>query len=202
MRHRLATVATCNLDQWALDFDGNLARIVASIEEAKRRGARYRVGCAAALTLTGAPVTMIGQPWSRGAGVCTQHAVPAAVLATAASPSYASTLSRGNASRSMRAAAALRPELEVPGYGCEDHFQELDTIQHSWEALAELLGGGATRGILCDVGVPVIHRGVRYNCRAYLLDGRVLLLRPKLSLADDGNYRRAHRVGYRVGIGL
>lgn len=85
--------------------------------------------------------------------------------------------------------ASCRPELEVPGYGCEDHFQELDTIQHSWECLAELLAGGATHGILCDVGVPVIHRGVRYNCRAYLLDGRVLLLRPKLSLADDGNYR-------------
>lgn len=77
----------------------------------------------------------------------------------------------------------------MPGYGCEDHFQELDTIQHSWECLAELLAGDATHGILCDVGVPVIHRGVRYNCRAYLLDGRVLLLRPKLSLADDGNYR-------------
>ena len=49
MRHRLATLATCNLDQWALDFDGNLARITASIEEAKRRGARYRVGCACML---------------------------------------------------------------------------------------------------------------------------------------------------------
>ena len=77
----------------------------------------------------------------------------------------------------------------MPGYGCEDHFQELDTVEHSWECLAELLTGDATHGILCDVGVPVIHRGVRYNCRAYLLDGRVLLLRPKLSLADDGNYR-------------
>ena len=49
MRHRLATLATCNLDQWALDFDGNLARITASIDEAKRRGARYRVGCACML---------------------------------------------------------------------------------------------------------------------------------------------------------
>lgn len=28
------------------------------------------------------------------------------------------------------------PELEVPGYGCEDHFFELDTVVHSWEALA------------------------------------------------------------------
>jgi NAD+ synthase (glutamine-hydrolysing) len=51
------------------------------------------------------------------------------------------------------------PELEVPGYGCEDHFLELDTVEHSWEALAELLRGGHTRGLLCDVGMPVVHRG-------------------------------------------
>jgi len=24
------------------------------------------------------------------------------------------------------------PELELPGYGCEDHFLELDTVEHSW----------------------------------------------------------------------
>ena len=28
------------------------------------------------------------------------------------------------------------PELEVPGYGCEDHFLEQDTIEHSWECIA------------------------------------------------------------------
>jgi NAD+ synthase (glutamine-hydrolysing) len=28
-----------------------------------------------------------------------------------------------------------------------------------------------------------------YNCRVFLLDGRVLLIRPKLHLANDGNYR-------------
>lgn len=39
-----AVVAACNLNQWALDFDGNLQRIKQSIGEAKRRGARYRVG--------------------------------------------------------------------------------------------------------------------------------------------------------------
>ena len=36
----LVTVATCNLNQWALDFAGNRARIKASIREAKRRGVR------------------------------------------------------------------------------------------------------------------------------------------------------------------
>lgn len=28
-----------------------------------------------------------------------------------------------------------------------------------------------------------------YNCRVLLLDGKVLLIRPKLHLANDGNYR-------------
>ena len=33
------------------------------------------------------------------------------------------------------------------------------------ECVAELMRGGHTDGIVCDVGMPVIHRGVRYNCR-------------------------------------
>ena len=36
------------------------------------------------------------------------------------------------------------PELEIPGYGCEDHFQEMDTVEHSWECLTELLTGKRT----------------------------------------------------------
>ncbi|KAL6764256.1 hypothetical protein V8C86DRAFT_3017388 [Haematococcus lacustris] len=127
MSRRLATLATCNLNQWSLDFHGNLQRILESIAAAKRSGARYRVG----------------------------------------------------------------PELEVCGYGCEDHFFELDTVAHCWEALTELLKSDATDDCLCDVGMPVIHRGVMYNCRLLLLNRRVLLIRPKMSLANDGNYREA-----------
>ena len=55
----------------------------------------------------------------------------------------------------------------------------------------ELLQGGLTEGIVCDVGMPVMHRGVRYNCRVFLLAGRILAIRPKQNLADDGNYRCA-----------
>ena len=122
---RVTCLATCALNQWALDFEGNLARVKSSISTAKRRGARYRVG----------------------------------------------------------------PELELPGYGCEDHFLELDTTEHSWECLADLLNGDETDEIVCDVGMPVIHRGVRYNCRVFVLNRKILLIRPKLCLANDGNYR-------------
>jgi len=83
----------------------------------------------------------------------------------------------------------------MSGQTC-DHFdqeiQELDTLQHSWESLAHILEGRHTDGILCDIGMPVMHRNVRYNCRVFVLDGRVLLIRPKMVLASDGNYRE-HR---------
>ena len=118
-------MATCSLDQWALDFAGNLRRTERSIALAKARGATLRVG----------------------------------------------------------------PELELCGYGCEDHLLELDTYDHAWEALAELLRGEASAGCLLDVGMPVMHAGVRYNCRVFVLNRRVVLVRPKKHLADDGNYR-------------
>ena len=38
---------------------------------------------------------------------------------------------------------------------------------------------------------PVVHKDVKYNCRLFLLNGKILLIRPKLWLANDGNYREA-----------
>lgn len=41
------------------------------------------------------------------------------------------------------------PELELPGYGSEDLFQELDTVEHCWECMAGLL--------LCSIRPPGMH---------------------------------------------
>lgn len=41
---RLVTVATCALNQWALDFENNCARIIESIRRSKSAGATLRVG--------------------------------------------------------------------------------------------------------------------------------------------------------------
>jgi hypothetical protein len=40
----VTVVATCSLNQWALDFEGNLKRILESIRLAKKQGAKLRVG--------------------------------------------------------------------------------------------------------------------------------------------------------------
>ena len=38
-------------------------------------------------------------------------------------------------------------------------------------------------------GRPVIHKNVNYNCRVIIHNKKILLIRPKLWLANDGNYR-------------
>jgi NAD+ synthase (glutamine-hydrolysing) len=38
------TLATCSLNQWALDFSGNLKRSKESFRMAKEQGAIYRLG--------------------------------------------------------------------------------------------------------------------------------------------------------------
>ncbi|RYP66798.1 hypothetical protein DL771_007596 [Monosporascus sp. 5C6A] len=101
----LITVATCNLNQWALDFEGNTKRIIESIIKAKEAGASLRVG----------------------------------------------------------------PELE----------QCLETILKNKDYY----------DILLDIGMPVLHRNNRFNCRMICCNGKILLIRPKLYLAGDGNYR-------------
>lgn len=121
----LARVATCNLNQWAMDFPGNLERVEASIKAAKAAGCTFRTG----------------------------------------------------------------PELEITGYGCEDHFLEGDTFLHAWESMVSLLAGDVTVGILCDIGMPVMHKNVAYNCRVICLDKKIVGIRPKFYLANDGNYR-------------
>ena len=84
MQMRVCKIATCNLNQWSMDFEHNKNNIVNSILEAEKLGCSLRVG----------------------------------------------------------------PELEIPGYGCEDHFLEMDTVTHSWDVLGEIISEGYTDNII------------------------------------------------------
>ncbi|KAG7268569.1 hypothetical protein CRUP_036326 [Coryphaenoides rupestris] len=37
--------------------------------------------------------------------------------------------------------------------------------------------------------VPIMHHNVRYNCRVLFLNRKILLIRPKMLMANNGNYR-------------
>ncbi|QDS67499.1 hypothetical protein FKW77_001435 [Venturia effusa] len=79
-------------------------------------------------------------------------------------------------------------ELEICGYGCADHFREQDLYLHCWEMLERIMCDKELYDIVVDVGMPIQHRNVRYNCRVIMLNGKILLIRPKMWLANDGNY--------------
>lgn len=60
---------------------------------------------------------------------------------------------------------------------------------HSWQSLCEIIESKVTENILCAIGMPVMHRGVGYNCVVWCLNNQIVLIRPKIALANDGNYR-------------
>lgn len=43
--------------------------------------------------------------------------------------------------------------------------------------------------MLIDVGMPIQHFNVAYNCRVIFYNKKIILIRPKLMVCDDGNYR-------------
>lgn len=93
--------------------------------------------------------------------------------------------------KAKEAGASLRvgPELEICGYSCFDHLLEADLYLHCWEMLCSILQDRSCDDILLDIGMPVMHRNNRFNCRIICLNGKILLIRPKVWLANDGNYR-------------
>lgn len=83
----------------------------------------------------------------------------------------------------------LTPELCIPGYGLLDHWLENDVYTHSWDIVAELLAHPECQDIIIDLGLPIQHRSCSYNARLIALNGKVLAIRPKLDLCNDGNFR-------------
>lgn len=37
---------------------------------------------------------------------------------------------------------------------------------------------------------PIEHKNANYNCRVIIHDGKIVLIRPKMWMANDGNYVR------------
>lgn len=56
-------------------------------------------------------------------------------------------------------------------------------------SLYRILTDKSLHEIIIDVGLPIQHRSFKYNARALCLNGKILAIRPKLYLANDGNFR-------------
>lgn len=70
-----------------------------------------------------------------------------------------------------------------------DHFLEEEVYESSLDSLYLILTDKSLHDIVIDVGLPLKHRNLRYNARAICFNGKILAFRPKLYLANDGNFR-------------
>ena len=69
----LVRVATCNLNQWAMDFRGNLERIKESIREAKAGGVYLEGVSEHRMVCTATPSRHLRTDTGERAGESTQH---------------------------------------------------------------------------------------------------------------------------------
>lgn len=58
-----------------------------------------------------------------------------------------------------------------------------------WDCLKDSLLGDWMDGIFCSFGMPVIKGLERYNYQVLCLNRKIVMIRPKMCLANDGNYR-------------
>jgi NAD+ synthase (glutamine-hydrolysing) len=55
--------------------------------------------------------------------------------------------------------------------------------------LKDILVGDWTDNIVCSIGMPIIKGSERYNCQVLCFNRKIIMIRPKMWLANDGNYR-------------
>lgn len=77
-------------------------------------------------------------------------------------------------------------ELEVSGYGCDDHFAEYDTIYHSWDIIRDIIKSGITQNIVCELGTPLLHKAALYDARVIIYQSKIVAIRVK-TIAADGD---------------
>jgi NAD+ synthase (glutamine-hydrolysing) len=78
------------------------------------------------------------------------------------------------------------PELCIPGYGAEDAFYALNTVERSWDALDQIVKH--TQGMIVSVGLPTLYNSGLFNTACLIVDGQILGLVAKKFLANDGIY--------------
>ena len=92
--------------------------------------------------------------------------------------------------KKQNAKIILLPELSTSGYSCQDHYLERETYDLSFQIILNLLKDFTlTNDILIAIGCPIIHNDNRYNTTIFIANREIILIRPKINLADDGNYR-------------
>lgn len=80
------------------------------------------------------------------------------------------------------------PELSVTSYTCQDLFMQQVLIDAAEKALLKLLELSRSLNLTTIVGLPIVHRGMLFNCAAVLQGGKLQALIPKTYLPNYGEF--------------
>ena len=83
----------------------------------------------------------------------------------------------------------LLPELAVSGYSCKDHFFEAETYEKSFNVITNLLRDPElTNNIIIAIGCPIIYKNIKYNTTIFILNRKIILIRPKMYFASNRTF--------------
>ena len=83
------------------------------------------------------------------------------------------------------------PELGLPGYSCEDLFQQQALLQGALRGLERLVQASRTHPLLAIVGIPLQIDAALYNCAVAICRGEIRGVVPKTYLP---NYREFYEM--------
>ncbi len=80
------------------------------------------------------------------------------------------------------------PELSITGYSCADLFYQRTLLEAATGALDEIALAAQTAEVAAVVGLPLAVDGKLYNCAAFVAEGRVQGLVPKIFLPSTNEF--------------
>ena len=85
------------------------------------------------------------------------------------------------------------PELVITGYNCYNDFYDINTYNKSLEIIREICNHDSlTHNILLVLGSLIIYKKKIYNCVFFISNNKIILIRPKIILANDKNYKEEY----------
>ncbi len=91
------------------------------------------------------------------------------------------------------AAFVVFPELCITGYTCSDLFHQELLLKKSVESLQKIARAFADCNAVIAVGLPLRMFGCLYNCAAFLQNGRLVAVTPKIHLPNQREfYEKRH----------
>ena len=83
------------------------------------------------------------------------------------------------------------PELSITGYTCQDLFFQDSLLKGALSALKEIVRSTAENHNTVVVGLPISFQNKLYNCAAFLSEGKIIGIVPKIHITNYAEFYEA-----------